>query len=760
MKYFRTYKDYLNEQVTNESSDLLNEESDEQEALKNLKGEDRPKLHTFQDIKKPEINIYEPLDKKDIRDIDKYIVFNPETKHFVTIKAFNDYFNKVEAGEITEAIDKKTVKKITIPLKKVKAAIDSVKAKTKDGKPSDSTKTNSPTKELVGVDLFNKINVDKKDKKAQNNLSILKTHIATISDPKISDEKKAKAVQSLIDANIIRANAESDTGTAKNKLYLNLDGLEKKSPNKDALGSGVPAKNANHIINTIIKIADDHELEILGRHGVGKKTHTPAKISSKAAKRLNSLVPPPKPPATATKTIDIKSGKDSVEIGGVKYDTVKKPDEATKKKLLASYKERGIEKPEEEFELYLKAIDKHNSFIKNAKSIFGGEDKAPIINWYEVGSNPPKSINQKDQAGKNKMKRAILFELSDSLATADIEVSKKLKKLSDSAGKLNKEDFDKQLEEVFAALISSPDTRPGAPDMSEMMTALQKLNDGYEVYIPSASNFKLGDIIAIKNVASLNKNSTAKEIALGSQAIYSSLDLASVKYELGGASSSGGKIDSTTFNEPSAKESLQNILKMYDVIWLDKSSTFNESAIISKLMSYIKKYKLNDKKLTKEADDKTQSAIRTSSKIWIEAGKSPKEQKELKSKWKAYCLAGIVMEKIYNKYTDVQGFGNVSYIPSPKSGKTTKVETNETDGITSMCRLHFDHSQISKTGTPNNTFPTRMHNMSRDKFDRMRLVDYDQEAAFNKEHKKAAKNVNASKFSTYSQFLNEKNNNI
>lgn len=142
MKYYNSYKDFLNEKVDNS----INEASDEQEALKNLKGADRPKLHTFQnkDIKS-DINVYEPLDREDINDIDKYLVFNPETKHFVTIKAFNDYFKKVEAGEITEAVAKGKVVKPTKELKKVKDSIDKIKAGTKKTVDKKETETSKET---------------------------------------------------------------------------------------------------------------------------------------------------------------------------------------------------------------------------------------------------------------------------------------------------------------------------------------------------------------------------------------------------------------------------------------------------------------------------------------------------------------------------------------------------------------------------------------------------------------------------------------
>jgi hypothetical protein len=739
MKYYSSYKDFLNEKVDTKFTDSLNE------------GVEKP----TQTISK--IDIYKP---KEGSDKDKHRIVNPVTGKKVEASTFLDTLKRINVLATKKNItadERALVKAYKDKSKEViksKEAINKFLGKKDDnegGKPSgEITKPNAtPIKSTTpptGSDALNDTKIKPKNKELY---SKLKSNIDIISNPKSSDDAKAKAVDTLIKHDLIRANSE---GGGANKVYLNVNalGLDK---NHEKLLSGGKAINpkANHIVNSIINTADASGLEIPGRRGVGKKTHTPAKIAERAAKRLG-------PPATASKEISITKKEGSVKIGDTEYKSVKEPDEATKKKILASYKERGIKDPEAEYKLYLKSIKKQNDFIKNADKYFGDKNP-PVIAWYEVGTKPPKSISQKDQAGKNKMKEAILFELSDSLKAADKSTSDKLLKLSKEAGKLKKEDFDKQLEETFAALIDSKETRAGAPDMAEMITALQKLNDGYEVYIPSASNFKLGDVIAIKNVDSITSKTSAKDIATASQAIYSSLDLASVKYELGGASSSGGKIENTTYTDPSAGKALSDILSMYDKLWKNENASASSiNSVKSQLNSYITKYKLNDKKIKEEAKKKAEASIKTSTKAWTEQKLDNKEQNLLKLKWEAYCLAGVIMEKMYNKYTDIQNFGNISYRPKTKAGKTGSIETSETNGVTSMCRLQFDHSQVSKNGTPNNTFPTRMHNMPRELFDKLRLVDKDNEAEAKKTHDTKTKKVNASKFNNYSHFLNEKYN--
>lgn len=726
MKYYNSYKDFLNEKVENDSSELINEATEK----------------PAQTISK--IDFFKP---KEGNDKDKFRIVNPvsgkkvEAATFLqTIKHVKTIANNKKATSEDKALLKSYENK-SKEVAKAKEAISKFlgsQAHDKD-KPSNSSK---PTSKPIGHDVLNNPNIKPTNKPLY---SKLKSNIDIISNPNSSDNDKTKAVDDLINNDIIRANSE---GGGANKIYINYKALGlDKSHEKILSGGKAINPKSNHIVNTIINTADASGSEISGRRGVGKKTHTPGKIAERAAKRLG-------PPAEATKEIAIVKKSGSVKIGDTEYKSVKVPDEAGKKKIMASYKERGIKDPEAEYQLYLKSIKKQNDFIANADKYFGDKNP-PVISWYEVGKKPAKLISQKDDEGKKKMKEAILFELSDSLKAADKASADKLLKLSKDSSKLSKEEFDKQLEETFAALIDSKETRVGVPDMAELVTALQKLNDGYEVYIPSASNFKLGDVIAIKNVDSITSKSSAADISKSSQAIYSSLDLASVKYELGGASSSGGKIENTTYKDAAAGKALADILSMYYKIWKDpKATSASINNVKSQINSYITKFKLNDKAIKTESKKKSDAAIKTSTKSWTEQKLDSKTQSLLKIKWEVYCLAGVVMEKTYNKYTDIQNYGNISYKPKTKAGKTGSIETSETNGVTSLCRLQFDHSQVSKLGTPNNTFPTRMHNMPRELFDKLRLVDRDSEG---KSEKSKTKKVNASKFTSYSQFLNEQN---
>jgi hypothetical protein len=757
MKYFKTYKDYLNEQVTNESSDLLNEKSDEQEAFSKLDNVDKPRLYTFKDIEKPDINVYKPIDPQDMEDIDKYIVFNPDTKHFVTIKAFNDYYKKIESGEIVEAIDKKkTVKKVTLPLKKVKAAINDIKSQVKAIE-TPGKKDANPDKKLTGPDLLNNLTSKKPA------FERFKKDIDKISDPKISDADIEKIVRKLVADDLIRVNT---IGVGEKKVYIVEDnvGIPRK-----ALGT---AKNddKNHVISRIIQTIRDKKIPALLDNGkkctsLTKKSTTADKVSESEANRLK---------VKPTEDLTIKKTPNDITIGKTKYSIQEKVTDKTAELMKKTFMSNGMSEKDalEEIRLVNKGIDKYNTFIKNPKQFFGSESSITITAWYD---DKGKIIDQSTDAGKTQLKKSMLTALSNATKDANPVISKKVLELSKKSDKLNKEDFKKQLIDIFKDMVNEPDTRDGAPDIAEMITSLYKTNDGFEVFLPKASNFKLGDVIALKPIKDFNKIKSSDEMTECVSALYISMDLASVKFKEGGASASAAKIQSTIFTKEGkgVRADLYKIVDdMYPIIWSKDSNQSNFNKIENELKAMCKTYGLDFKKIStaKEKMIKGRSDTSTASYkksmasanekinkkniINKKAGKkitpiiSPKEintwTDTLYGRWHAYIMSGIIMAKLYNKYTDTQNFGNVAFHPKEKKGVSESIEISETNGITSLCGLKFDSSSMSETGMPNNPYPTRMINMSRKEFMDKAKLD------------KVNDSTDYSRFNSYYDFLNEK----
>jgi len=336
-------------------------------------------------------------------------------------------------------------------------------------------------------------------------------------------------------------------------------------------------------------------------------------------------------------------------------------------------------------------------------------------------------------------------------------------------GKITQEEFKKQMDDTLLEMINDPHTRPGMPDLVETFAMMEDLSQGRASVSPDAANFPLGDVITF-DPAELPADATPEEVNKHINVMTTSSGTRSIKYEAGGASQSGNKIDATEyadFNDKvkgaEVKSDLQDLTnKQYDNIYnVQEEPPFKTlEGVTNNAKSLAKKYDVDLEGLDPLSDKKRAVYEKRADKKMI--GNVIKEYKEkgidlseddakdlLVRRWTAMDMNGKIMQEVNNKQQMSQSFTNRSYNTDPadagtsnpdnpdvmkdedgkpivildmegnpklKNGKKQyrrkqKMKIKETNGVSDMaCMNYADNPGFSKTGKPTNKMPARVVN--------------------------------------------------
>ena len=336
-------------------------------------------------------------------------------------------------------------------------------------------------------------------------------------------------------------------------------------------------------------------------------------------------------------------------------------------------------------------------------------------------------------------------------------------------GKISQKEFMEKQNNLLLEMDNDPHTRPGMPDMVETFAMMEDLSQGRASVSPDAANFALADIITF-DPAELPPNATPEEVNKHINIMITSSGSRSIKYESGGASQSGNKIDATEyadFNDKikgaEVKSDLQDLTnKQYDNIYnVQEEPPFKTlEGVTNNAKSLAKKYDVDLEGLDPLSDKKRVVYEKRADKKMI--GNVIKEYKAkgidlseddakdlLVRRWNTMDMNGKIMQEVNNKQQMSQAFTNRSYNTDPadagtsnpdnpevmkdedgkpieildmegnpklKNGKkqyrrNQKMKIKETNGVSDMaCMNYADNPGFSKTGKPTNKMPARVVN--------------------------------------------------
>lgn len=520
-----------------------------------------------------------------------------------------------------------------------------------------------------------------KDPIQKENAEMVLSSLKIFNDPDASMEDKVKEVEKLHKAGLIFRNSETAKST---KMYIDASatGLSRKEL---VPGAGSP--------DEMTKAMKEFGLENLSPEGgkIGRKDMTPAKLFGK-----DSVV------TVKTKVLD-----NGIQIGKGKIEKIAIPPD---EKLLAIYGSK------EEADLAKKYLVRRNRIIDEAMKSFKDGDMSII----EPVPNTPPDSPENRQKLKDATSDTIVNGFNTQFDATGRKPNAKQKEVLDRFSNLknikDSEEYNKELYNLTEELFADPFFDTATADVAEMITYMSELNKGNEVYMPSASNYPLGDIISISPEDIDFQKDSPEEIQRKMQLIYNGVEARSIKKGAGGSSASGAKTDLSEFNEVTNKKGekvspkevkndlteLSNKDKLYKELYdgdVDKA----ESAINAIAEKY--DFDLNDPKFKARRDKSVQSAIDNIIKQPKCKGADPAK---LKQKLDAYFNQGEMYANLYNENVSEQLFVNEQY----KYSKTKGLEVNRTDGIKTMAKLNFSFSSGSWScdGRPGNTIPTRFVN--------------------------------------------------
>jgi hypothetical protein len=450
----------------------------------------------------------------------------------------------------------------------------------------------------------------------------------------------------------------------------------------------------------------------------------PVKKKSMVASKLT-------PKRTFTKVENVKKDKEgnatSVTVGNTTLERITLP---TEKELIKEFKKQGIENPEQEAKDTIVAIERHNANVnflasqKDIETIDFGHD----TNSSEGRRDTIESIKKltakkllddftkyyKGKANIPKEARNIL-NLINNLSNPYINPS------GNAAEKLQQE-----IDAIAILMNNNPDFRAGVPDMQEIFDFVVKLGQGYAGFMPSASNWKVTDIVTYKPTQSFKfkkGESPAEAIAKNLQTFKSTVLIeggSSVKYEKGGASAGLDKILMTVYNKHKGFDTQKELVKLFDTYqW--SFTPGEESRVKSKKEIQAKEAELNDtlnravavgiisseekKEILAEGEKQAAAmAAKVEKKVPFEKykqcfGKTPEEQKKNYNNYKKqlglWCKMGAMAEVINNNDARYQLFGNLR-TKYPKKG-APKHEV--IDGVSVLSGMGWSYDPgISATG--------------------------------------------------------------
>jgi hypothetical protein len=554
--------------------------------------------------------------------------------------------------------------------KKAKEVIGEKEPKESEGKLGDLVKN-----------LDDKIK-DIKDPEQKENAQTVLSAVKVFNDPNATMEDKVKEVQKLNDAGLIARNSV----TAKSKkMYLDtsLTGL----PRKELVpGAGSPSD--------IVKAMEEYGLENIQPEGgkINRKDMTAAKLfgEDKVVKA------------------EVKVGDNGIEINGGKIEKTKIP---TDEQLLAVY---GSEK---EAMLAKKQLERRNKIIDKAIESFKGGELSIIE---PVPNTPPTTQENRDKL-KNATGDTIVKGFEEQFEkTGKTPTSKQRKVLDDFKALKDIKDpkeYDKELHRLTEEMFADPFMDSATTDVVEMVTYMSELNKGNQVYMPSASNYPLGDVISISPEKVDFEKDSPEEIQRKLQLIYNGVEARSIKKNAGGASASGEKTELSTFKSFKNKKGeeissdeikddlsqLSDKTKLYKEIYDGDPDKARET--IDKLAEKYD-FDLEEPSYKARREQSVKSAI---DNILSKPKCEGTDRGKLEKKLNAYFDQGSMYENTYNNSVTEQLFVNEQY----KYSKTKGLEVNRTDGITKIAKLVFAFSAgaWSCDGRPSNPVPTRFKNV-------------------------------------------------
>jgi hypothetical protein len=262
--------------------------------------------------------------------------------------------------------------------------------------------------------------------------------------------------------------------------------------------------------------------------------------------------------------------------------------------------------------------------------------------------------------------------------------------------------------------------------MQEIFDFVVKLGQGYAGFMPSASNWKVTDIVTYKPTQSFKfkkGESPAEAIAKNLQTFKSTVLIeggSSVKYEKGGASAGLDKILMTVYNKHKGFDTQKELVKLFDTYqW--SFTPGEESRVKSEKEIQAKEAELNDtlnravaagiisseekEEILAEGEKQAAAmAAKVEKKVPFEKykqcfGKSPEEQKKNYDNYKKqlglWCKMGAMAEVINNNDARYQLFGNLR-TKYPKKG-APKHEV--IDGVNVLSGMGWSYDPgISATG--------------------------------------------------------------
>jgi hypothetical protein len=746
---FKTFDDYLKIKSTNESLLPTAEEMIVEEKVLNY--------NKF-------INLGKVIVEADVMD---QKIKNPETGRKVKVSSALGY------------------DKDTAVYKKAKEAIGGKEKESESKEDFDYTKIDKK-KSPAAFDVAKDIDKIEDPEQKKNAIAFVKNLTDYENAEPGSPERKA-ALEKFFKEGGINRNA---LGTDTNKMYVGqkdeMTGKGKggRFNNKTGLSySKVFTEGQNE---KILADADDLGVLVPMQNGIPRtngKRLSPINIHTDSKGN--------KPKSTPVKVSKIepkgKPGDKDYDPGGVKIGgengmvmkNTPPMTEAQKSKLKETFKKAKPNATEEEIDRYV-AINEtfrkqNNEKIKRIQEneltvipILDENDQEIDVFTKDGQKKAVKSIS-KNVTGKVK---AILssppkIKPSPQLQGALDDFDKAASDFAD--GKITQEEFKRQMDDTLIEMINDPHTRPGMPDLVETFAMMEDLSQGRASVSPDAANFALADVITF-DPAELPEDATPEEVNRHINIMTTSSGSRSIKFESGGASQSGNKIDATEyadFNDKikgsEVKSDLQDLAnKQYDDIYnVQEEPPFKTlKGVEDNARSLAKKYDvdlggldpLSDEKkdvYEKRADKKMLSNV---IKEYKEKGidLSEDDAKDLLiRRWAAMDMNGRIMQAVNNKQQVSQSFTNRSYNTDPanagtsnpdhpdimkdkdgkpilivdmegnpklKNGKKQyrrkqKMKIKETNGVSDLaCMNYSDNPGFSKTGKPTNKMPARVVN--------------------------------------------------
>ncbi len=414
----------------------------------------------------------------------------------------------------------------------------------------------------------------------------------------------------------------------------------------------------------------------------------PVKKKSMVASKLT-------PKRTFTKVANIKKDKEgnvsSVTVGNTTLDRIPVPVE---KELVTQFKKQGIQNPEQEAKNAVVAIERHNAMINFLAS-------QKDIETIDFGHDTNSSEGRRDtiESIKGMMGKKLLEDFTK-YYKGKANIPKEAKNVLNLINNLSNpyinpsgnaaEKLQQEIDAIAILMNNNPDFRAGVPDMQEIFDFVVKLGEGYSGFMPSASNWKVTDIVTYKPTQSFKfkkGESPAEAIARNLQTFKSTVLIeggSSVKYEKGGASAGLDKVLMTVYNKHKGFDTQKELVKMFDIYkW--SFTPGEQQRVKSEQEIRAKDAELNDtlnravnagiitpaeknEILAEGVKQATSMANKVEKKIPFEKykqcfGKTASEQKKNYQNYKTqlglWCKMGAIAEVINNNDARYQLFGNL-----------------------------------------------------------------------------------------------------